>query len=303
MSNLLSKLTTEQVNEHTRGIDRLSTLDIVRRIHEEDRKVTAAVEAILPDIAAATDLIIAAFKRGGRMFYVGAGTSGRLGILDASECPPTFGTDPSMVQGIIAGGDKAIRDAVEGAEDHAENGASDLDERGVTASDVVVGIAASGRTPYVLGAMRRAKELGASVIGLCNNLDSPMRDCADLMLEAVVGPEVVLGSTRMKSGTAQKMILNMLTTTAMIRIGKVYDNLMVDLVPTNEKLVYRSKRIIRLATGANDDDVNAVTYASGGHVKTAIVMLLAGVDAARAGELLAQGDGFVRQAVELAAQR
>jgi N-acetylmuramic acid 6-phosphate etherase len=301
MSNLLSKLTTEQVNEHTRGIDRLDTLDIIRRIHEEDRKVTDAVEAILPNIAAAADLIIAAFRQGGRLFYVGAGTSGRLGILDASECPPTFGTEPSMVQGIIAGGDRAIRDAVEGAEDNAELGAADIDERGVTARDVVVGIAASGRTPYVLGAMRRARELGAVVIGLCNNLDSPMRSHAQLMLEAVVGPEVVLGSTRMKSGTAQKLILNMLTTTSMIRIGKVYDNLMVDLMPSNEKLVYRSKRIIRLATGAGDDDVNAAFEASRGHVKTAIVMLLAGVDAARAGELLAAADGFVRQAVELAA--
>lgn len=302
MSNLLSKLTTEQVNEHTRGIDQMDTLDIVRRIHDEDRKVSAAVEAILPNIAAATELIIAAFKRGGRMFYVGAGTSGRLGILDASECPPTFGTDPAMVQGIIAGGDRAIRDAVEGAEDNEQLGASDLDERGVTSLDVVVGIAASGRTPYVLGAMRRARELGAAVIGLCNNLDSPMRDCADLMLEAVVGPEVVLGSTRMKSGTAQKMILNTLTTTAMIRIGKVYDNLMVDLMPSNEKLVYRSKRIISLATGANDADVNTAYEASNGHVKKAIVMLLAGVDADRADELLAQADGFVRQAVGLAVQ-
>lgn len=300
MSNLLSKLTTEQVNEHTRGIDRLDTLDIVRRIHEEDRKITEAVEAILPNIAAAAERIISAFKQGGRLFYIGAGTSGRIGILDASECPPTFGTDPSMVQGMIAGGDRAIRDAVEGAEDSESLGADDIDDRGVSARDVVVGIAASGRTPYVLGAMKRARELGATVIGLCNNLDSPMRELADLMLEAVVGPEVVLGSTRMKSGTAQKLILNMLTTTSMIRIGKVYDNLMVDLMPSNEKLVYRSKRIIRLATGVSDDAVNDAYEASGGHVKKAIVMLLAGVDAVRAGALLSQADGFVRGAIELA---
>jgi N-acetylmuramic acid 6-phosphate etherase len=300
MSNLLGKLTTEQVNEHTRGIDRLDTLDIVRRIHEEDRKITEAVEAILPQIAAAAELIIAAFKRGGRLFYVGAGTSGRIGILDASECPPTFGTDPSMVQGMIAGGDRAIRDAVEGAEDNEALGAEDIDDRRVSARDVVVGIAASGRTPYVLGAMKRARELGSTVIGLCNNLDSPMRGLADLMLEAVVGPEVVLGSTRMKSGTAQKLILNMLTTTSMIRIGKVYDNLMVDLMPSNEKLVYRSKRIIRLATGAGDEAVNVAYDASGGHVKKAIVMLLAGVDADRAGELLSRSEGFVHGAIELA---
>jgi N-acetylmuramic acid 6-phosphate etherase len=300
MSHLLSQLTTEQVNEHTRHIDELSPYEIVCKIHEEDRLISSAIEVILPQIAQATELIIASFRKGGRLFYVGAGSSGRIGILDASECPPTYGTDPSMVQGLIAGGFKAIKDPVEGAEDNEELGAIDIDLHDITVLDVVVGIAASGRTPYVLGAMQRAREIGATVIGLCNNENSPMKEYASLMLEAIVGPEVVLGSTRMKSGTAQKLILNMLTTTSMIRIGKVYDNLMVDLQPSNEKLVYRSKRIIRLATGADEAAVDTVFIAARGHVKTAIVMLLADVNVSRAAELLSLTDGFVRKAIELA---
>jgi N-acetylmuramic acid 6-phosphate etherase len=300
MSHLLSQLTTEQVNEHTRHIDELSPYEIVCKIHEEDRQISSAIEVILPQIAQATELIISSFRKGGRLFYVGAGSSGRIGILDASECPPTYGTDPSMVQGLIAGGFKAIKDPVEGAEDNEELGAIDIDLHDITVLDVVVGIAASGRTPYVLGAMQRAREIGATVIGLCNNENSPMKEYASLMLEAIVGPEVVLGSTRMKSGTAQKLILNMLTTTSMIRIGKVYDNLMVDLQPSNEKLVYRSKRIIRLATGADEAAVDTVFIAARGHVKTAIVMLLADVNVSRAAELLSLTDGFVRKAIELA---
>ncbi|MNI03116.1 N-acetylmuramic acid 6-phosphate etherase [compost metagenome] len=299
MSNSLSQLTTEQVNENTKQIDELSPLEIVQSIHQEDRLICKAIEAIIPQIAQATELIITAFERGGRLFYIGAGTSGRIGVLDASECPPTFGTDPSMVQGIIAGGDKAIRDAVEGAEDSESLGADDIDFREISALDVVIGIAASGRTPYVLGAMKRASELGATVIGLCNNLNSPMKDHAVLMLEAIVGPEVILGSTRMKSGTSQKLILNMLTTTSMIRIGKVYENLMVDLNPSNEKLVYRAKRIIRLATDADDNTVNTAFEASNGHVKTAIVMILTGTNQSRAAELLSLSGGFVRKAVAL----
>jgi N-acetylmuramic acid 6-phosphate etherase len=299
MSNSLSQLTTEQVNEHTRHIDQRSPLEIVRSIHQEDRSISEAIEAILPQIAQAAELIIAAFERGGRLFYAGAGTSGRIGVLDASECPPTFGTDPSMVQGLIAGGDKAIKDPVEGAEDSESLGESDINLHGICSRDVVVGIAASGRTPYVIGAMKRAKELGATVIGLCNNVHSPMTLHAELMLEAIVGPEVILGSTRMKSGTSQKLILNMLTTTSMIRIGKVYDNLMVDLQPTNEKLVYRAKRIIRLATNAQEAEVNAAFDASKGHVKTAIVMILTGTDQSRAAELLDLSRGFVSKAIEL----
>lgn len=300
MYNLLNELTTEQRNPNTTQIDRLSSEEIVRLIHAEDRLVTEAVGRILPQVAQAVDRIVAAFQRQGRLFYIGAGTSGRLGILDASECPPTYGTDPSMVQGIIAGGFQAVKDPVEGAEDSEELGAKDIDEHGVTDRDVVVGIAASGRTPYVLGAMKRAKEKQATVIGLCNNENTPMAGIADLMLEAVAGPEVVLGSTRMKSGTAQKLILNMLTTASMIRIGKVYENLMVDVLPSNEKLVYRAKRIIGMATDAPEDVISEAYTASGRHVKTAIVMILAKTDRDGARELLERSGGFVRQAVALA---
>jgi len=299
-NELLNVLTTEQVNERTIHIDQLSTEEIVKLINEEDRQVTETVCRLTPQIAKAADIIIRSFKRNGRLFYVGAGTSGRIGILDASECPPTYGTDPSMVQGIIAGGERAIQDAAEKAEDDAEMGARDIDACGVNERDTVVGIAASGRTPYVLGAMKRAMERGASVIGLCNNYGTPMAQCAHHMIEAVVGPEVILGSTRMKAGTAQKIILNTLTTTAMIRIGKVYNNLMVDLQPSNEKLIHRAKRIIKLATGAPDERVNETFRLANGHVKTAIVMILADVDKETAERLLAQADGFVREAVRLA---
>jgi len=297
MSHLLSELITEQRNPNTIEIDRLSSEQIVALINEEDRNVVDAVQQITPHIAKAIDLIVDAFNKQGRLFYIGAGSSGRLGILDASECPPTYGTNPSMVQGIIAGGDRAIKESVEGAEDSFELGATDIEANGIAPQDVVVGIAASGRTPYVLGAMQRAKEIGAKVIGLCNNENTPMVPIADLMLEAVVGPEVVLGSTRMKSGTAQKLILNMLTTASMIQIGKVYENLMVDVMPSNEKLVYRAKRIISMATGAADEIVSQAYADSGNHVKTAIVMILAEVDAAGARQLLAQSKGFVRQAL------
>lgn len=298
MSNLLNELTTEQANERTKEIDRLPTEDIVKLINQEDRLIAEALRQLTPQIAAAADLIIQSFRSGGRLLYVGAGTSGRLGILDASECPPTFGTDPSLVVGIIAGGFAAVKTAVEGAEDNVELGASDMDEHGVGPNDTVVGIAASGRTPYVLGAMKRAKALGASVVGLCNNHHTPMVDIADLMIEAVVGPEVILGSTRMKAGTAQKLVLNTLTTTAMIRIGKVYGNLMVDLQPSNEKLVYRAKRIIGMATQAPQDKIDEAYQLSNGHVKTAIVMILAGVDKDGAAELLEKSGGFVRSAVQ-----
>jgi N-acetylmuramic acid 6-phosphate etherase len=299
-NELLNVLTTEQVNERTTHIDQLSTEEIVRLINEEDRQVTETVCRLTPQIAKAADIIIRSFKQNGRLFYVGAGTSGRIGILDASECPPTYGTDPSMVQGIIAGGERAIQDAAEKAEDDAGMGARDMDACGVNERDTVVGIAASGRTPYVLGAMKRAMERGASVIGLCNNYGTPMAQYAHHMIEAVVGPEVILGSTRMKAGTAQKIILNTLTTTAMIRIGKVYNNLMVDLQPSNEKLIHRAKRIIKLATGAPDERVNETFRLAGGHVKTAIVMILADVDKETAERLLAKADGFVREAVRLA---
>ncbi|WP_409343876.1 N-acetylmuramic acid 6-phosphate etherase [Paenibacillus sp. MBLB4367] len=302
MYNLLDELTTEQVNPRSRNIDRLSTEEIIRLINEEDRQIAVKIQELAPEIAKAADFILQSFQKGGRLLYIGAGTSGRLGILDASECPPTYGTDPSMVQGVIAGGDRAIKDPVEGAEDNPKEGAGDIDALGVGPDDTVVGIAASGRTPYVIGAMKRARELGATVIGLCNNSGTPMRDCADHMIEAVVGPEVVLGSTRMKAGTAQKLILNMLTTTAMIRMGKVYDNLMVDLNPSNAKLVHRAKRIIGLATDATDTAIEEAYQQADGHVKTAIVMLLANVDRHNADKLLTRSNGFVREAVKLASE-
>jgi len=298
-NELLNRLVTEQVNERTKGIDRLDSEGIMRLINDEDRSVADVVRSIIPNIAEAADWIVEAFRRGGRLFYVGAGTSGRIGMLDASECPPTYGADPSLVQGILAGGLHAFKDPAEAGEDSADAGAADIDAHGVRAGDVVVGIAASGRTPYVLGAMRRAKELGARVVALCNNYGTPMADIADLRIEAVVGPEAIHGSTRMKAGTAQKMILNLLSTTAFIRSGKVYGNLMVDLFPTNEKLVHRAKRIIALATGADDARVEAAFEAADRHVKTAIVMLLAGADAARARRLLREADGFVQRALEL----
>ncbi|WP_135551930.1 N-acetylmuramic acid 6-phosphate etherase [Paenibacillus cymbidii] len=300
MNDIIDLLTTEQRNDHTLHIDAQSTEQIMRLINDEDRLVADIVQACIPQIAQAADLIIASFRRQGRLFYFGAGTSGRLGILDASECPPTFGTDPKMVQGVIAGGLQAIHEAVEGAEDSAALGAADVDNNGVTARDVVVGIAASGRTPYVLGAMERARALGASVVGVSNNAGTPMSGFADVMIEAVVGPEAIMGSTRMKAGTAQKLILNMLTTGSMIRMGKVYGNLMVDLQPSNEKLVIRSKRIAKLATGAEDEAVEAALEAADGHVKTAIVMLLSGTGATEARELLQQSQGFVVKALELA---
>lgn len=297
MLNLLGELTTEQLNPRTAHIDGLETEQIIRLIHEEDRQIADSIRAAIPQIAAGADMIVHSLQNGGRLFYVGAGTSGRLGILDASECPPTYGIDPSQVQGIIAGGMRAVTESVESAEDDEQLGIRDIEERDVCAQDCVIGIAASGRTPYVLAAMKRSAELGASVIGLCNNRNTPMKQFARLVIEAVTGPEVILGSTRMKAGTSQKQILNMLTTTAMIRLGKVFGNLMVDLQPSNEKLLHRAKRIVQIATSGTDAEVNEAFAASGGNVKLAIVMMLAGLDRGAAEQLLAQSNGFVREAL------
>ncbi|KAA8785674.1 N-acetylmuramic acid 6-phosphate etherase [Paenibacillus sp. 4624] len=297
MNHTLNSLVTEQPNPQTDDMDQLPSAEIMELINREDRRIAELIQPLIPVIAQAADRIVASFQSGGRLFYVGAGTSGRLGILDASECPPTYGTPPSMVQGIIAGGFRAIKDPVEGAEDSEEAGETDLKQHELRVNDVVVGIAASGRTPYVLGAMNYARQLGAVVIGVSNNADTPMSILSDVSIEAVMGPEVVMGSTRMKAGTAQKMILNMLTTTAMIRLGKVYRNFMVDLNPSNEKLVHRAKRMIQLATGAQENEIEQAFTAANGHVKTAIVMLMADVDAAEAGRRLENADGFVRHAI------
>lgn len=293
----LSQMITEGRNPASQNIDELSTEAMLRVINDEDKKVALAVEAIVPQIAQVVDGITQAFSKGGRLIYCGAGTSGRLGILDASECPPTFGTPRSQVVGLIAGGHNAILQAVENAEDNVEQGAQDLRDIQFNANDVLVGIAASGRTPYVLGALAYARQQGAFTAALTCNPNSPMSQAADVALTPVVGPEVVTGSSRMKAGTAQKLVLNMLTTGAMIRSGKVYGNLMVDVEATNQKLVQRQVNIVKQATDCDDATAQQALAACNGHCKTAIVMVLAGLTAAEAKSLLSQNQGFIRNAL------
>ncbi|MEG3129562.1 N-acetylmuramic acid 6-phosphate etherase [Pantoea cypripedii] len=293
----LSQMVTEGRNPASQHIDELSTEAMLRVINDEDKKVALAVEAIVPQIAQVVDAITAAFRQGGRLIYCGAGTSGRLGILDASECPPTFGTPRSQVVGLIAGGHTAILQAVENAEDNVAQGAQDLRDIQFSAKDVLVGIAASGRTPYVLGALDYAKQQGAFSAALTCNPNSAMAQVADVALTPVVGPEVVTGSSRMKAGTAQKLVLNMLTTGAMIRSGKVYGNLMVDVEATNQKLVQRQINIVRQATDCDEATAQQALAACQGHCKTAIVMVLAGLQADEAQALLGQHHGFIRQAL------
>lgn len=293
----LSQMITEGRNPASQNIDELSTEAMLRVINDEDKKVALAVEAIVPQIAQVTEAIAHAFSQGGRLIYCGAGTSGRLGILDASECPPTFGTPRGQVVGLIAGGHTAILQAVENAEDNAGQGAQDLADIGFSPRDVLVGIAASGRTPYVLGALAYAREQGAFTAALTCNPDSAMAQAADVALTPVVGPEVVTGSSRMKAGTAQKLVLNMLSTGAMIRSGKVYGNLMVDVEATNQKLVQRQINIVKQATECDDATAQQALTACGGHCKTAIVMVLAGLTAEEARALLDQNRGFIRAAL------
>lgn len=293
----LSQMITEGRNPASQNIDELTTEAMLRVINDEDKKVALAVEAIVPQIAQVVDAITAAFSKGGRLIYCGAGTSGRLGILDASECPPTFGTPRSQVVGLIAGGHTAILQAVENAEDHVEQGAQDLRDIQFNVNDVLVGIAASGRTPYVLGALAYARQQSAFTAALTCNPNSPMSQAADVALTPVVGPEVVTGSSRMKAGTAQKLVLNMLTTGAMIRSGKVYGNLMVDVEATNQKLVQRQVNIVKQATDCDDATAQQALAACNGHCKTAIVMVLAGLTADEAKSLLSQNQGFIRNAL------
>ena len=293
----LNKMITEGRNPASETIDQLTTEQMLTVINQEDQKVALAVEAILPQITRAVDAITAAFTAGGRLIYCGAGTSGRLGILDASECPPTFGSPPEQVQGLIAGGQRAILQAVENAEDNRQQGAIDLQKVDFSAGDILVGIAASGRTPYVLGAMEYAEQCGAVVIALSCNPQGEMAAKAAIALTPVVGPEVITGSSRLKAGTAQKMVLNMLTTGAMIRSGKVFGNLMVDVEATNHKLVKRQINIVMQATDCDADTAEQALNACHGHCKTAIVMLLAGLDAIQATALLDQHRGFIRQAL------
>ncbi|ELW9233946.1 N-acetylmuramic acid 6-phosphate etherase [Proteus mirabilis] len=293
----LSNLVTESRNHHSEHIDTLSTLEMLKVINNEDKKVPFAVEATLPHIARLVDKVVTAFSQGGRLIYCGAGTSGRLGILDASECPPTYGIPHDMVIGLIAGGHKAILQAVENTEDNVQFGAEDLRQLNFNAKDVLVGIAASGRTPYVIGALEYARSLGAVTGAISCNPDSPIAQRADIAITPIVGPEVVTGSSRMKAGTAQKLVLNMITTGAMIKMGKVFGNLMVDVEATNAKLIERQIRIVMQATECERATAEQALAQCQRHCKTAILMILAGVDAQQATQLLAQNKGFIRQAL------
>ncbi len=291
------KLPTEQRNPNTENIDRLSTIDMVRRINDEDKKVAFAVERELDSIALAVDAIAEALAGGGRLIYCGCGTSGRLGVLDAAECPPTYSTDPEMVKGVMAGGESAMFRAAEGAEDNAEAGRKDMEELGLSGKDVLVGIAASGRTPYVLGAMKYASELGAKTVAVTCNKSSQMNQVADISIGVEPGPEVITGSTRMKCGTAEKMVLNMLSTGAMIKLGKVYGNLMVDVMPTNEKLVRRAVSIVATAANVDEELAKSTLEECGFSVKTAIVMLICGLNADEAKAELDKNGGVIARAI------
>lgn len=294
----LSHLISEGRNPDTMDIDLLSAQEIVERLNQQDKHVPLAVEKVLPEIALAVDRITYAFKHGGRLIYIGAGTSGRLGVLDASECPPTFGVSDQMVIGLIAGGKEAMFSAKEGAEDCAELGIQDLKSIHFTDQDVVVGIAASGRTPYVIGALEYANDLGATTIALSCNPDSSIAELAQIAISPVVGPEALTGSTRLKSGTAQKLVLNMLTTASMIRLGKSYQNLMVDVKATNRKLIARAVRIVMQATDCERAEAEYLLAQSNNNVKVAILMHLTGLSYAEAMDKLTESDGFLRRAME-----
>ncbi|MBL0157138.1 MAG: N-acetylmuramic acid 6-phosphate etherase [Bryobacterales bacterium] len=293
----LSHVLTEQINSASVDFDTLSTEQMLAVINSEDRKVAEAVERELPRIAAAVDAIAAAMLEGGRLFYTGAGTSGRLGVLDASECPPTFNVSPDLVVGLIAGGEAALRSAIEGSEDSVTAGAADLLAAGFSAKDVLVGIAASGRTPYVLGAIDAANALGAVTVGLVCSPDSPISARVKIPIEPLAGPEVITGSTRLKSGTATKLVLNMLSSGAMIRLGYVYSNLMVNVQPRNEKLVDRAQRIIMAVTGFNRERAAVLLNDSGRNVRTAIVMGKLGLSRAEAEQKLDACRGRLREAI------
>jgi N-acetylmuramic acid 6-phosphate etherase len=295
---MLERLLTEQANPASEGIDSLPTEGILRVINAEDQKVASAVEREIPNIARAVDVIVSALQQGGRLFYIGAGTSGRLGVLDAAECPPTFSVDPHLVQGIIAGGETALARATETTEDDPAIGARDLRARGFTQADVAVGIAASGRTPYVLGAVSEAKRMGAVTVGISCTPDSELSRSADISIAPLAGPEIVAGSTRMKAGTATKLVLNMLSTTAFIRLGYVYGNLMVNVQPKNSKLVDRARRIISAASGVESWRAGELLAESGNVVRTAIVMAKLGLAREEAERRLASAGGRISQALD-----
>ncbi len=294
---MLEHLLTEQPNPASEGIDALPSEQIVRIINAEDHKVADAVERELAAIARAVDVIVAAFERGGRLFYIGAGTSGRLGVLDAAECPPTFNVPPEMVQGIMAGGEAALARATETTEDDPQIGARDLRERGLRELDVLVGIAASGRTPYVLGAVAEANRMGAFTIGISCTLDSELARTVKLSIPLLVGPEIVAGSTRLKAATATKMVLNMLSTASFIRRGYVFGNLMVNVQPKNSKLADRARRILARAAGISYEKAGEMLIAAGDSVRTAIVMSRLGISREQAEQRLAAGHGRISEAL------
>ncbi len=294
----LGKLSTEQRNPRSMNLDSLSTEEILKLINSEDKLVPLAVEKEIPHIAQAVEHVVEAFKHGGRLIYVGAGTSGRLGILDASECPPTFGSPHEMIVGVMAGGRDAVFRAKEGSEDRADDGEQAMIDMRVTRKDVVCGIAASRRTPYVVAAINKAKELGAKTLYVTTNPRAEFDLDVDVAICAEVGPEILAGSTRMKSGTAQKLVLNMITTTSMVRLGKIYENMMVDLQMNSKKLEERAKRVVMIVTGLEYEEAAKYLELAGGHVKTALVMILSGVDAEEAKERLKKANGFVREALK-----
>ena len=294
----LSTLITEQRNPNSMHVDSLSALEIVQLMNEEDKQVPLAIEKCLPQIAQAVERIVAAFQQGGRLVYIGAGTSGRLGVLDASECPPTFGVSPEMVKGIIAGGERALRHPIEGAEDSKSQAVVDLQTIHFSSKDVLVGIAASGRTPYVIGALEYAKSLGSVTVSIASNPNSAMANIVDIAIDTVVGPEVLTGSSRLKSGTAQKLVLNMLTTASMILMGKCYQNLMVDVQASNEKLKARAIRIVMQATDCDKALAEETLKQADQNAKLAIMMILSGLDRAQAEALLEKHQGKLQLALK-----
>ena len=294
----LSTLITEQRNPNSMHVDSLSALEIVQLMNEEDKQVPLAIEKCLPQIAQAVECIVAAFQQGGRLVYIGAGTSGRLGVLDASECPPTFGVSPEMVKGIIAGGERALRHPIEGAEDSKTQAVVDLQTIQFSSKDVLVGIAASGRTPYVIGALEYSKSLGSVTVSIASNPNSAMANIVDIAIDTVVGPEVLTGSSRLKSGTAQKLVLNMLTTASMILMGKCYQNLMVDVQASNEKLKARAIRIVMQATDCDKALAEEILKQADQNAKLAIMMILSGLDRAQAEALLEKHHGKLQLALK-----
>lgn len=299
MTNI-SMLTTEMRNQNSAHIDTMSTMEILKTINNEDKTVAYRVEDVLPEVESAVETVYQSLIRGGRLFYIGAGTSGRIGILDAVECPPTFSTPPDLVQAIIAGGENAFIKAVEGAEDDSTLGAKDLEERNLTSIDVVIGIAASGRTPYVIGALQYAKQVGAKTVSLTSNKNAKISEHADIAIEVETGPEVVTGSTRMKAATAHKLILNMITTSTMIKVGKVYENLMVDLKVSNIKLQERAKSIVSTITGVPYSKAEEMLEITNYEVKPAIVMIKTGATFEQAKGYIQSANGFVRKAIDIA---